>query len=37
MLVTRQLAALKSKEKGGTDAKKARWLKRQCREWLSLN
>ncbi|CAL1707491.1 unnamed protein product [Somion occarium] len=36
MLATRQLAALRTPERGGKDAKKARWLKRQCREWMTL-
>ncbi|TCD62800.1 hypothetical protein EIP91_006393 [Steccherinum ochraceum] len=36
MLATRQLAALKTPERRGADAKKSRWLKRNCREWMTL-
>ncbi|KAI0081275.1 hypothetical protein K474DRAFT_1704009 [Panus rudis PR-1116 ss-1] len=36
MLATRQLAALRTLDRRGVDAKKTRWLKRQCREWMIL-
>ncbi|KAH8073015.1 hypothetical protein BXZ70DRAFT_902915, partial [Cristinia sonorae] len=36
MLATRQLAALKTPERRSADAKKSRWLKRNCREWMTL-